>query len=281
MSNESNFDPPREAEQARGGAPGTLRPLVLAIDTATGARSLGVFRGTTPPGPPVQLSLHVSERGAADSSTVLGDVDRVLRAASVGVKEIELFALAVGPGSFTGVRAGLATVKALATTLRRRAAGVPTLHAVAHAAAARAGSVVAMIPAGRGEVFAQHLTLQDGGGVFEHGPPTHVPPAELVESFRTTTGRLTWAGEGAEKYRALIEAAARAEGVEVVEASAAVGASAEEEGGRVWSVAPCAGALAGNVAALALSAYGPTEDFAGENLRALYVRPADARIGGA
>jgi hypothetical protein len=134
-----------------------------------------------------------------------------------------------------------------------------------------------LIPAGRGEVFAQHLSLREDGGVFEHGPPTHVAPGELIESVRPLGGRVTWAGEGAQKYRALIEEAAGAEGVRVVGEDA----GAVDAGGRVWVIEPCAGALAKNVAALALSNYDPSENFAVENLRALYVRPADAKIGGA
>lgn len=253
MSNESHFE-----------------PLTLSIDTASGLRSLGVFRGAG------QLSLHVSEQTSANSSTVLGDVDRVLHAAAVGVKEIELFALAVGPGSFTGLRAGLATVKALATTLRRRAVGVPTLHAVAHAAAST-GDIIALIPAGRGEVFAQHLSLGADGSIFEHAPPTHVAPGELFESVRAIERRVTWAGAGAEKYRALIEDAARAEGFELVSA----GSSRVDEGRRVWVFAHEVGPLAQSVAALAQAQYRRPEAGAGEHLRALYVRPADAKISGA
>lgn len=277
MSNESNFNPlsgaRRGTKDAREGAGEAPRPLILSIDTASGARSLAVTRGAEP------LSLHVRGQTSAASATVLGDIDRVLGAASVGVHEVELFALATGPGSFTGLRAGLATVKALALTLRRPAVGVPTLHAVAHAAAAPSGgSVLALMPAGRGEVFAQHLSLGADGTIREHGPPAHVSPAELVARARAVAGRLTWAGGGAEKFRSLIEEAARAEGVEVVEGGAVL---PEEKGGRVWAVSLGGGALATDIAALASARYRPGDIFRVDNLKALYVRPADARIGGA
>ena len=278
MSNESNFNPPSGArggtKNVRGGAGEAPRPLILSIDTASAARSLAVTRGAE------TLSLHVCGQTSADSATVLGDIDRVLGAASVGVHEVELFALAVGPGSFTGLRAGLATVKALAVTLRRPAVGVPTLHAVAHAAAAPPeGSVLALMPAGRGEVFAQHLGVGGDGAIREHWPPKHLSPAELIERARAIPGRLTWAGAGAEKFRALIEEAARAEGVEVFEGRGAV--LPVEKGGRVWAVAPDVGALAVAIAAQASTRYRPGDDFRGDKLKALYVRPADARIGGA
>ncbi|HEX6626106.1 MAG TPA: tRNA (adenosine(37)-N6)-threonylcarbamoyltransferase complex dimerization subunit type 1 TsaB [Pyrinomonadaceae bacterium] len=278
MSNESNFNPLSGAQggtkNAREGAGEAPRPLILSIDTASAARSLAVTRGAEP------LSLHVCGQISANSATVLGDIDRVLCAASVGVQEVELFALAKGPGSFTGLRAGLATLKALAVTLRRPAVGVPTLHAVAHAAASSShgGSVLALMPAGRGELFAQHSSLGGDGTIREHGPPSHVSPAELIARARGIEGRLTWAGVGAEKFRALIEEAARAEGVEVVEGGAVL---PEEKGGRVWAVAPDVGALACVIAALAATRYRPGEDFRGDKLKALYVRPADARIGGA
>lgn len=254
MSNERNFD----------------SPLILAVDTATAARSVGLFRGAE------QIVLQVCGQTPGGSSTVLGEIDRVLRAATVGVSAVELFALAIGPGSFTGLRAGLATVKALATTLRKPAHGVQTLHAVAHAAGTLEGVIVSLIPAGRGEVFAQRLSLREDGAVVEHEPPTHAAPAELIESIKALGGRVTWAGEGALKYRELIEEAARAEGLKLVEGDEKV-----DEGVRAWTLAPCVGGLAQDVAALAYSRYDPAGNYASENLRALYVRPADAKLAGA
>ncbi|MGH9903089.1 MAG: tRNA (adenosine(37)-N6)-threonylcarbamoyltransferase complex dimerization subunit type 1 TsaB, partial [Pyrinomonadaceae bacterium] len=121
--------------------------MILSVDTATPIRSIAVARGA-------RTLAVVRGEGNTHSASALGEIDAALRAARAELSEVDLFAVASGPGSFTGLRAGLATVMAFATTLARPAVGVPTLHAVAHAAGA-GERVLALIPAGRGEVFAQ------------------------------------------------------------------------------------------------------------------------------
>src|ERR687889_570387 len=86
----------------------TDRTLVLAVDTATDARSVCVARGCE------TLSLVRERETKAGASVVLSVIDEALRSAGVKLAELELFAVAVGPGSFTGIRAGVATVKAFA-----------------------------------------------------------------------------------------------------------------------------------------------------------------------
>ena len=60
-------------------------------------------------------------------------VDQVLSGLGMTVQDIDAFAVSVGPGSFTSLRVGIATAKALAHTLRKPLAGVPTLDALAQA----------------------------------------------------------------------------------------------------------------------------------------------------
>src|ERR1051325_3675426 len=118
--------------------------LILGVETATERRSVAVLRGGR------VLSLCERELRDGGGAAVLADIDRALADASVRVSDVELFAVATGPGSFTGLRAGLATLKALAVTLGKPSVGVPTLHAVAYAARP-AEKVCALLPARRGE----------------------------------------------------------------------------------------------------------------------------------
>jgi tRNA threonylcarbamoyladenosine biosynthesis protein TsaB len=271
MSNEKNFNLFSVVNLASvddlGPANSTTRPLVLGLDTATEMRSLAVCRGSE------VLAVGARETIGADTSTVLGDMDRVLRTASVSLKQIDLFAVAIGPGSFTGLRVGLATVKALSMTLRKQVIGVPTLHAVAHGALP-SESLLAAIPAGRGEVFAQHLGLNKEGKVIEHGPPRHLSPDELIKVAKDLGHSLTWAGNGAVKYRAHIENAARAEGISLTE-----GAAIQiREGERVWKFSARSDILAKNIAALAAEKIGAGQPSTVEQLKAVYVRPADAKL---
>src|SRR5207302_9673103 len=100
------------------------------------------------------LSVREGDASISHSTNLIAMIDEALRDSGSTVSDIDLFAVAVGPGSFTGLRIGLATVKALAVCTQRRIVGVSTLAAIAHAIDAT-GHVVSLLPAGRGEVFAQ------------------------------------------------------------------------------------------------------------------------------
>ncbi|HEX8499224.1 MAG TPA: tRNA (adenosine(37)-N6)-threonylcarbamoyltransferase complex dimerization subunit type 1 TsaB [Pyrinomonadaceae bacterium] len=240
--------------------------LTLGVDTSTERRSVALLRGRR------VLRSSESELREGGSAGLLADVDRVLRSASVGLREVGLFAAAVGPGSFTGLRSGLATVKGLALTLGKPAAGVPTLHAVAYGARP-ARRVVALIPAGRGEVFAQLLGVSAEGVVNEIESPTHLPPVRLCEGVARLGGGVKWVGSGAVKFRELIREAAGAAGIEFKD-SAAGGDAAEGE----WVLAPAAGALAETVASLALAGAARGGVWDAGALGAIYVRPSDAEL---
>lgn len=239
--------------------------LILSVETATERRSVAVLRGAS------VLSLCERELRDGGGAAVLADIDRALAEASVRVADVELFAVASGPGSFTGLRAGLATVKALAATLGKPAVGVPTLHALAHAARP-ARKLCALLPAGRGEVFAQLLRVSTEGEVEELSAPEHVPPARLLE--RISEGGLKFAGGGAHKFEGLLRERANALGFNFTELADAY----EEPREGVWTLAPSIETLAPYVGALALSRYEAGESVSADELCAIYVRPSDAEL---
>lgn len=241
--------------------------LTLGVDTSTERTSVALVRGGR------VLAESSSGLREGGSANLLSDIDRVLVSAGVGLKEVGLYAAAVGPGSFTGLRSGLATVKGLALTSGRPAVGVRTLHALAYGARP-AGRVVALLPAGRGEVFAQLLSVDAGGAVTELGGPTHLPPERLSEDLARLGGGLKWAGGGALKYLELIRESARAAGIEF-----AVGEDEGVEGRGGWVVSRAADALARSVAEMALAAHAGGGARAG-GLDAVYVRPSDAELKG-
>lgn len=270
MSNSRTFpdsDERAQAEASGAGALGGLDLLALCLDTATETRSVAVVRGTK------ILSLRAQGLRAAGASSVLGDVDEALRAAEVGLREVGLFAACTGPGSFTGLRSGLATVKALSKTLGKPAVGVPTLHAIAFHARP-AARLYALLPAGRGEVFAQLLSVGVDGRVRELGEAVHVSPAKLLEMARSLGGGLKWAGGGASKYLEQIEEEARASGLSLAQTEDA----GEEPSGREWLFARTPEALAPGLAALASASLRSGREETAEGLRAIYVRPSDAEL---
>ncbi len=245
--------------------------LILSLDTATEMRSVALCRGRR------QLAGHVCVDERENSATLLRDVDAVLAFAGATVADVDLFAVACGPGRFTGLRAGIATVQALAATLGRPAAGVPTLHGVAHVAGP-APLVVAVLPAGRGEVFAQLLEVTGTGVVVEHGVPVHLSPSELMRRALSWDAPLRWAisGRARSMFERLEEFADRA-GILWIDETR-TGAERTAAVAPAWSLAAPVEALAVAIAELALRRYQTGESLNVKHVRALYVRLSDAEI---
>jgi tRNA threonylcarbamoyladenosine biosynthesis protein TsaB len=126
---------------------------VLAVESATARASAAVLRGEA------VLAHRVGEPGRHHSETLLPTVDAVLALAGVSLDDVAACAISIGPGSFTSLRVGLATVKGLCFGTDRLAVAVPTLEALAlagrRAGVATGGEVlVPMLDAQRGEVYA-------------------------------------------------------------------------------------------------------------------------------
>ena len=162
-------------------------PLILSVETATLSGSVALSRGE------VILAAFAGDSGVSHSNTLLNDIDKLLNEAHIDLSDVDLFAVATGPGSFTGLRIGIATVKALAATLDRPCAGIPTLQAVALAAGESHHSV-ALLPAGRGEVFAQLFSVTKDGFVTALDQATHISPQRLIEKYGSLENVL-WCGE--------------------------------------------------------------------------------------
>jgi tRNA threonylcarbamoyladenosine biosynthesis protein TsaB len=273
MSNDIYVNERPRGPSESGGPGGFETALTLALDTATESRSVAVLRGGE------SLVQVVRGRREAGASTVLADVDEALGRAGVRLDEVGLLAAAAGPGSFTGVRAGLATLKAFAETLGRRAVGVPTLHALAHRLRAGERSV-ALIPAGRGEVFAQELEGASSGGVRELGPPRHVSPEALLRE--AGGGPLRWVAAGGEGFAERLGAAARAAGLSfrLEDEEGRTAAGGESAGGGTGLTLAVRGALAESVGLLARQWVASGRAGRRDALNALYVRPSDAELKG-
>ena len=224
-------------------------PLILSVETATLSGSVAVSRGDE------LLGVVSGDASISHSNTLLVDVDKLLTETQIALPEVDLFAVATGPGSFTGLRIGIATIKALAATLDRPTAGIPTLEAVALSGGVSA-ETVALLPAGRGEVFAQLFSVLGPDLVEPLDEAAHIPPAQLFERYGDLE-TVTWCGQGAIANRDLI-------------------ASWMEN--RDWTIATETGSLASYVARLALTRFNHNQFDNPFALRAIYVRPADAQL---
>jgi tRNA threonylcarbamoyladenosine biosynthesis protein TsaB len=129
-----------------------------------------------------------------------GDLMRALDSAGARLDDVGLLAVSAGPGSFTGLRVGIATMQGLAFARGLSIVAVPTLEALGFEGAqqARDGELVAAwIDAQRGEVFA----------TLDAAPATVGRPDEILESWRRRMGdrRVLFIGDGVIRYRALVE----------------------------------------------------------------------------
>src|SRR5262249_14643418 len=122
---------------------GDRRVLTLAFDTATAVATSALVDGE-----------EVLGERVSRAQTLLEDVDALLRQAGAQPSELGRLAVGVGPGSFTGVRIGLAVARGLALSLDVPGSGVSTLAALA----AGARGAIPVVDAKRREVF----TLHDG-----------------------------------------------------------------------------------------------------------------------
>ena len=100
--------------------------------------------------------------GLTHSRTLLPMAEDLLKNAGTGMKEIDCFAVAQGPGSFTGIRIGIATVKGLAWAAEKPCVGVSTLAAMAWNGVAAGGLVCAVMDARRSEVYNALFRIEDG-----------------------------------------------------------------------------------------------------------------------
>ena len=220
---------------------------VLGIDTATRPGSTALaYPGV------VLAQTRLDERGR-HARDLLAGVGTMLAGAGVSPRDLSGIAVTVGPGSFTGVRIGMATAKGLAYSLNVGLDGLSTLEALARAVLGGGQEtpqrLCAAIAAGRGEIYAA-LFRVEGGEPLREGPERSLRPADLLPDLLPGT---IVAGDGA----AAVAGAAREAGLEIRELETET-------------------LLAGPVALWGCRTLRAGEPYRPGRLRPSYVRPSDA-----
>ena len=192
--------------------------MILAIETATAACSVAVA------GTDGRLLAEINAPvGSAHTQRLLADIHHVLGMVTAQATDVRTVVVGLGPGTFTGLRIGVATARALAQAVGARLVGVPTLAGLALAlaegdAAAKATTLVALIDGKRSEVFAACYLRAAGYAVHcasdERSPalelvrgPAVVPASEL-QSFLAPWPTAIVGGDGAHLYAAELSAGA-------------------------------------------------------------------------
>jgi tRNA threonylcarbamoyladenosine biosynthesis protein TsaB len=243
------------------------RPLILTIETATRAGSVSLNAGAQ------LIASRVGSDQTSHSTNLLQDIGSLLKEAGIDLHRVDLFAAASGPGSFTGLRIGLATVKSFAATLERPCLGVPTLTAIAYGAGI-SRQTMALLPAGRGELFAQLLRVDENGEVTPLTEAAHLAPGRVLDMAKKIRP-LKWAGEGAHLQREAVRDFAERQEIAFLDEAFEGAATLREE---AWTLAPPTQILAASVAQLALRRFNSGETAQAQDLRAIYVRASDAEL---
>ena len=164
---------------------------ILAVDTTGPNGSIAILNNEELQG----FAGFTTPRGHAQR--LLPELDRLFESAGSSLAEMDSFAVAVGPGSFTGLRIGIASVEGLAFATGRPVVGVSTLEATAYRHRSREGLVASVLDARRGEIFGA-LYRADGASVTAVMDPV----CESLEVFLARLPRepILFAGSGLEVY---------------------------------------------------------------------------------
>ena len=134
--------------------------------------------------------------GLTHSRTLLAMVDHALRQADLSVQDVDAFAVNAGPGSFTGIRIGVAAVKGLAAVGERPCAAVSTLESIAYNFCDTDAVICAAMDARCGQVYTALFSVK-GGAVIRLTPDAAMPAAALREQLLAYDQPVYFAGDGA------------------------------------------------------------------------------------
>jgi tRNA threonylcarbamoyladenosine biosynthesis protein TsaB len=172
--------------------------IVLGLDTATPATVAGVLRAD---GSVVEARDDPAPGARpAHAARLLALAEAALKDAGVAWEEIDRLAVGVGPGSFTGLRIGIATARALATAAELPLRRVSSLAALA--SGIDASLRLPLVDARRGELFAALFDSER-----ELWPPFAAPPEEVVTRLRQGGFSPLAAGDGSLRFRGMLEEA--------------------------------------------------------------------------
>ena len=173
--------------------------LILAFESTAKAASAALVRDGR------LLSQYSQCSGLTHSRTLLPMGEDMLKNAELSLRDVDLLAVAHGPGSFTGVRIGVSMVKGLAWASDKPCVGVSTLEAMAWHGLAAGGLICPVMDARRSQVYNALFRMEDGRPVrlTEDRP---IALTELAEELRAYKERVFLVGDGAElSFRTLSE----------------------------------------------------------------------------
>lgn len=173
---------------------------LLAVETSTLTGAVALLEGDAVV---AESRLNIA---VTHSERLLGTVDQLLAGAGWRLGDVEALAVAIGPGSFTGLRIGVSTMKGLAFATGKPLVGIPTLDALAWTLPFAANPVCPILDARKGEVYAG-LYRTDAGRLDRLWDARALTPADLAAQLRQEGRPVIFVGEGIGPFRELLGAA--------------------------------------------------------------------------
>lgn len=172
--------------------------IILSIDSATPVAAVAVVKDG------VLLAEEMLNIGNTHSTQLMPMVAHVLEQSNIAISEVTAVAVSQGPGSFTGLRIGMATAKGLAQGSGCKLVAVPTLDVLAENMWGYEGLVCPILNAKKNEVYAAIYHF-DGEKMVRRSEYMAIAPLDLAESLKTSSENICFLGDGVPVYKDILQ----------------------------------------------------------------------------
>ena len=154
---------------------------ILGIDTSTSCGSVGLIDGDS------VIAEYLLDIPTTHSESLLSSIEYVLEQSRCPIETLDGWAISLGPGSFTGLRIGVSTIKGLAFATEKPVAGVPTLDALASNLSPTPYLICPILDARKGEVYASFYRYDDEDTPVRVSAYQAIRPEDLVKTIEEKT----------------------------------------------------------------------------------------------
>jgi tRNA threonylcarbamoyladenosine biosynthesis protein TsaB len=165
--------------------------LTLAFDTSSKTAAVALLQDD------VILYDTIINVGLNHSEVLLPAIDQACLQTRIKIAEIDLFACTIGPGSFTGLRIGVSTLKGLVLATGKPAVGISSLAALALNVSRSSKIICSVMDAGRGQVYIAYYLYNENGLIDQMSTEKAVDPREIIQNPEQ---EIIFVGDGAIKY---------------------------------------------------------------------------------
>lgn len=169
--------------------------MILSIETATNCGSVSLTRGV---GADFHLlAEYTSQPDITHSRRLLGSIDYIMKGVGVHWSDLDAVAVSTGPGSFTGLRIGMAAAKSIAMARQVSLVGIPTLDALAQTVGVKNKLLCCMLDARKQQVYAGFYRTDESGMAVRLSGPMVIDPHKLFDEIEEP---IILVGSGVEAY---------------------------------------------------------------------------------